>query len=147
MSDTGSGGLPPAGTIDNSVQNTLLVGGGLALLALAAAFGLEICLFCGPPEMETIQVSIDKACTKRIDAQRTATQRDRDVLVWRVENECPTAREVLICVDPKNGEPPLRCVGDPPNAEFGTPFQIDAAQTDKVRSYIICAVKWPAQER
>jgi hypothetical protein len=138
LSDTGSSGLPPAANSDFT-QNAVLVGGAAALLALAAFLGYAICHIGGPPEMKTIAVTIDKSCTSKLGAKQTSVQKDRDILVWRIESECATAQNVLICVTPDNGAPPLRCWGDPDAAKFGTPFPID----DKAKSYIICALKWP----
>ena len=144
MSETTPTGLPPQGTVDTGLQNALLVGGGVALVALVAFLGFDPCLFCGPPDMEIVAASIDKSCTKGIDKTKTAKGKDRDVLVWRIESECATKQDVLICAHPQGGAPPLRCWGDPKDAVLGTPFSIVAPQGDKVRSFIICALEWPA---
>ena len=144
MSETTPTGLPPQGTVDTGLQNALLVGGGVALVALVAFLGFDPCLFCGPPEREVIKVSIDKDCVGRIDSKKTAEQKDRDVLVWRIESECPKAQNVLMCVSSENGAPlPLRCWGDPETAVLDKPFEIEGATSREVSNYIICALKWP----
>ena len=141
MSGTGTG-LPPAEN-GNFTQTALLAGGGLLLLALAAFLGFELCQsgapsHVGPPEMKIIGITIDKSCAARIAGKQTSVQKDRDVVVWRIESECP-AGNALICLTPLSGAPPLRCWGDPEAAEFGKSFPID----DKGKSYIVCALKWP----
>lgn len=99
--------------------------------------------FDGAAGVEIVKVSIDKSCKHDIDARKTLKRENRDVLVWRIENECPTAQKVLICARPA---PPLRCFGDPEAAKISTQFQIGAAQGDKVTAAIVCTVKWPPKK-
>jgi hypothetical protein len=99
----------------------------------------------GPPAgVEVIDISIAASCRHDKVKLTTVKRKDRDILVWRVQSECPTARKVLICVKPA---PPLHCSGDPDTAKIGTPFDVGAANGDTVTHYIFCTVKWPAKKQ
>lgn len=115
-----------------------------APMAFMSTFFVLASPFDGAPGVEVIKISIDKSCRHDKVKLTTVRQKDQDVLVWRIQNDCPTARSVLICVRPA---PPLRCSGDPEAAKIGTQFQIGAGQGDKVRAYIICTVKWPPEKQ
>ena len=110
-----------------------------APLALNGLF-MAILPFAG---VQVVNVSINGKCDHDMDARKTVRKKDRDVLVWRIENDCPAAQKVLICVNP---EPPLVCTGDPDTVKIRSQFEMDAATNGKVRAAIVCTVKWPHQK-
>ena len=108
---------------------------------IVSALALTGILLAPTPGVEVLKVSIDKQCRLEKLKLTTVKQADRDILVWRIQNDCPTPRNVLICVRPT---PPLKCSGDPETAVLDTTFKIGGAPSGKVRNYIACTVKWPA---
>lgn len=108
----------------------------LALTGILAASG---------PGIEIATISIHKnRCTAEKVKVTTVKKADRDILVWGIENKCPRALNVLLCVDPT---PPLTCLGDPEEAKLGATFEMGAAKTDKALQFIACTVKWPPAKK
>jgi hypothetical protein len=111
----------------------------VTLLAALTFVGL---LAGDSPGVQVIKISFDKSCEHKADMKTTAKKKDRDVVIWRVVNECADAQQLTI--KPKNAIPFVGCVGDPKTFKIGSKFRIDGATAtaDKVEAYAICAVDW-----
>ena len=107
----------------------------------AALLALTGILAAPSPGIEVLKIAIDDECRVERIKPTTVKRKDRDILVWRIQNECLTPRSVLICVTPA---PPLTCLGDPEDAKLATAFEIGGANTAADTHYIVCTVRWPA---
>ena len=109
-------------------------------------------LFSSPPGVEVLRIDFKEEkgkCDHHVTGEKTKPNKrlkrsDRDVVVWRLTNECK--KDLKVTIAPPAGYP-LVCAGDPENAKIGYEFKLEASsdQLKKVRAYIVCTVKWPAK--
>jgi hypothetical protein len=116
-------------------------------------------LFSGAPGVEVLKIDYKEdrgVCDHHVTGEgepdepnRRVKKSDRDVLIWRITNECTDAQEVTIerIVNPDQPvDYPFLCGGDPEKANIGASFELEAPSggVKKVRAFIVCAVKWPS---
>ena len=126
-----------------------------AVIVLASLFASPA-LFSAEPGVEVVKVSlkmVDGRCSHHVDGDSSGhsvikkiSKSDRDVLIWRLVNECREPQAALICL-PSGA--PLSCIGDPPSAAVGRMFRVEGATNavPKVKSYVVCTVDWPSATR